>query len=77
MTYPMIAAALGKWAYSHAPAVGYSDDLETVSITRYPPALASAISKAEATLTEAPLAFSSGAACHRAPAERVDALADL
>ena len=77
IVYSMIAAATGKLAYPHAPEVGRADDVEASALTRYPPALAAAISKAEPTTREAPLAFVSAAACHRDPSERVGSLQDI
>ena len=77
LTFATMAAAAGKWAFAHAPVVGREDDLAAVAVTRYPPALASAIEKASRPLAEAPLAFSSGAGCHLPPDARRSSLLDL
>ena len=77
LAFSTMAAAAGKWAFAHAPRVGQEDDLAAVTVTRYPPALASAIEKAGSSLAEAPLAFSSDAGCHRTAAARRAALLDL
>jgi len=77
VSFSTMAAATGKWAYAHAPVVGDADDLAAASVTRYPPALAAAIAKAGDSMDEAPLAFSSRAACHRTAEVRCDALSDL
>ena len=77
LAFSTMAAAAGKWAFAHAPRVGGEDDLAAVAVTRYPPALATAIEKASKPLAEAPLAFSSVAGCHLAAEARRAALLDL
>jgi hypothetical protein len=58
--------------------VGWGDDVATAAATRYPPALASAIEKADPrTGSCGPLWFVPATPAGRTPAERVDAIADL
>lgn len=60
------------------PFVGYEDDIRAAAITRYPPALASAIGKAEPrTGRHEPLWFAASGRWHRSPEERTAALEDL
>ena len=60
------------------PRVGYADDVRAASITRYPPALAAAVDKAEPVGDRfAPLWFVGEGRAHRPPAERAAALRDL
>lgn len=58
--------------------VGYSDDVKAVALTRYPPALASAIEKAEPYKGRfAGLYLVAEGATHRPVQERIQALGDL
>jgi hypothetical protein len=58
--------------------VGWRDDVATAAVTRYPPALASAIEKADPRRgSSGPLWFVPATPAGRTPAERVDAIADL
>jgi hypothetical protein len=50
LRYSAAAARYGRWATRFAPAVGGPDDVHAAALTRYPPALASAISKADPSL---------------------------
>ncbi len=70
--------ALGPLAPRKMKLVGYDDDATAAAITRYPPALASAVRKAEPhTGRFGAFWFVSDASCHRPQPERVAALLDL
>ncbi len=70
--------ALGPLAPRKMKLVGYDDDATAAAITRYPPALASAIRKAEPYSGRfGAFWFVSDASCHRPKNERVAALLDL
>jgi peptidase M48-like protein len=47
LRYAVTSARLGRWAARFAPRVGVADDVHAAALTRYPPALASAISKSD------------------------------
>ena len=73
-----LAAALGRPGSRFAPKVGYEDDVHAAALTRYPPALASAIAKAKpAEGSGSALWFVAHDASHRHPTERIAALQDL
>ena len=73
-----LAAALGRSGSRFAPKVGYEDDVHAAALTRYPPALASAIEKAKpAEGPSSPLWFVAHDVSHRHPTERIAALQDL
>jgi Zn-dependent protease with chaperone function len=73
-----LAALLGRTGSRFAPKVGYEDDTHTVALTRYPPALASAIQKAKPVEdSSGVLWFVAHGASHRSPVERIAALQDL
>jgi Zn-dependent protease with chaperone function len=72
-----MAGLMGPIGVRVAPKVGMFDDVGAASLTRYPPGLASAIRKAVPAGGSAPLWFVSDAPSHRAPATRVQELADL
>ena len=72
--------ANAAWPFGHllAPRVGYEDDVQTAAITRFPPALSSAIEKAEPRSGRySGLWFVATSPTHRPAAERIDALASL
>lgn len=72
------AAMLGRTGSRFAPRVGEQDDIHVAALTRYPPALASAISKAKPNETPtAPFWFVAYGESHRHPTERVADLQDL
>lgn len=71
-------AALGPVAGSLRRPVGADDDLRTCAVTRYPPALASAIEKAAvAPSRRTTFWFMGGDDSHAPPDERIAALQDL
>jgi hypothetical protein len=73
-----IAAALGRTGSRFAPKVGYEDDIAAAALTRYPPALASAVAKAKpASGATAPFWFVAHDVSHRHPTERIAELQDL
>lgn len=73
-----VAAALGRTGSRFAPRVGDDDDIRAASMTRYPPALASAIAKAKpASGIAAPFWFVAHDVSHRHPRERIERLQDL
>lgn len=62
---------LGRWAHRLAPQVGHDDDVRAAAVTRYPPALASAIEQASPSSgAYAPLWFAGSGAAHRDAAHR-------
>jgi hypothetical protein len=72
-----VAAAFGSLSAWFAP-VGWSDDVRAVAVTRYPPALASALRKAKPARGHlAPFYFAASSAGHRASEERAAAVLDL
>ena len=78
LSFAHLAAALGRSGSRFAPHVGYEDDIHTAALTRYPPALASAIAKAKpASGGLSPFWFVAHDASHRHPTERIAALQDL
>ena len=73
-----LAAALGRSGSRFAPRVGYEDDVLAAALTRYPPALASAIAKSKPVEgSGGPFWFVAHDASHRHPTERIAALRDL
>jgi hypothetical protein len=70
--------ALGPFGRASIESVGSGDDVAAAAVTRYPPALASAIEKADPRGGKCgPLWFVPDKPLGRTPAERVDALGDL
>jgi hypothetical protein len=70
--------ALGPFGRGLVPRVGYADDVRAASLTRFPPALASAIEKADpARGRSSALWFVGAGHVHRAPDERATAIRDL
>lgn len=73
-----LAAMLGRVGSRFAPKVGYEDDVHAAALTRYPPALASAIEKAKPVEdASGVLWFVAHGPSHRPPTERIAALQDL
>lgn len=73
-----LAVALGPLGSKSFPPVGTADDVHACALTRYPPALASAVEKAEPRSGRfAPFWFVATGGGHRDIPERVDALRDL
>ena len=73
-----LSEILGRTGSRFAPRVGDEDDIHVAALTRYPPALAAAISKAKPNEgVTAPFWFVAHGASHRHPTERVAALQDL
>jgi hypothetical protein len=73
-----MALAQGPLGTRSIPAVGYTDDVRAVAVTRYPPALADAVEKAEAVPGRyAPFWFVADARSHRPAEERAAAIRDL
>lgn len=78
LTFAHLASALGRWGSRFAPRVGFEEDVHAAALTRYPPALAAAIAKAEpATGATGPFWFVAHDRTHRSPAERISALQQL
>ncbi|HEX2241337.1 MAG TPA: hypothetical protein VHJ82_09385, partial [Actinomycetota bacterium] len=78
LTHAQIASAFGGLGVRLAPAVGEDDDVMAASVTRYPPALASAIRKAVPMQPRwSPFWFVAERAPHRPVADRIALLADL
>lgn len=72
------AAMLGRTGSRFAPRVGEQDDVHVAALTRYPPALASAIAKAKPNESAtAPFWFVAYGESHRHPEERIADLQDL
>ena len=70
--------ALGPLGRTMIPRVGYDDDVRAASLTRFPPALAAAVEKAEPALGRfRPLWFVAKDRSHRDPSERATAIRDL
>ena len=73
-----VEAALGPLAGSLRRPVGPDDDLRTCAVTRYPPALASALQKASTGAVPRPAFWFVGRdERHAPPEERIEALLDL
>jgi hypothetical protein len=73
-----LAVALGRGGWRITTPVGYDDDVRAAALTRYPPALADAIAKAEPRRDRlGPLWFVAEGASHRPQGERGDALLEL
>ena len=73
-----LAVALGPLGTRSLPRVGGADDVHACGLTRYPPALANAIEKAEPrTGRFAAFWFVADGGGHRRQGERVDAIRDL
>ncbi|MBW3594678.1 MAG: hypothetical protein KY391_03790 [Actinobacteria bacterium] len=74
----MLSVALGPLGTKSLPAVGGADDVHACAVTRYPPALADAIEKAEPRSGRfASFWFVATGGGHRARDERVAAIRDL
>ena len=73
-----LGVALGPLGSRGIPPVGLHDDVAAASVTRYPPALAAAIEKAEPRSGRyAPFWFVASGSSHRSGSERAAALRDL
>jgi hypothetical protein len=73
-----LAALLGRVGSRFSPKVGYEDDVHTCALTRYPPALASAIEKAKPVEdASGVLWFAAHGPSHRPQSERIAALQDI
>ena len=73
-----VSEMLGRTGSRFAPRIGELDDVHAAALTRYPPALASAISKSKPDdSATAPFWFVGYGESHRHPAERVAELKDL
>ena len=73
-----LAVALGPLGTRSLPRVGGADDVHACALTRYPPALANAIEKAEPRRGRfAAFWFVAEGGGHRPQVERVDAIRDL
>lgn len=78
LLFERLAAMLGRSGSRFAPRVGFEDDVHAAALTRYPPGLAAAISKAKpAEGPGAGLWFAAHDPSHRHPIERAAALQDL
>ena len=76
--YSNLAARWSDLGAGLAPQVGRRDDIAACALTRYPPALASALSKADAKVKRyAALWFVSEAPSHQPTAERIAAISQL
>lgn len=76
--YSNLAARWSDLGAGLAPRVGTADDVRAVAVTRYPPALAAAITKCDAAVTRyAPLWFVADAPSHDPSEERAALVADL
>ncbi|HYI46328.1 MAG TPA: hypothetical protein VE174_12795 [Actinomycetota bacterium] len=76
--FAYLAAMLGRLGSRFAPKVGFEDDIHAAALTRYPPALASAIGKAKPVEdSSGVLWFVAHGPSHRPPTERIAALHDL
>ena len=73
-----VAVALGPFGSKRAPFVGQNDDIQAAAITRYPPALASAVEKATARGGRfASFWFVGDEPTHRPQQQRADSIRDL
>ncbi len=73
-----LGIALGPLGTRSFPPVGTADDVEACALTRYPPALATAIEKADVrTGRFAPFWFVATGGGHRSPRLRIEAIKDL
>ena len=72
-----VGAALGPLGRKLGPFVDAREDARVAAITRYPPALASAIRKAAPSSTGAPFLFVAPPPWHDDPEQRARAVADL
>ena len=73
-----LASSLGRSGSRFAPKIGYEDDVHAAALTRYPPALADAITKAKpAEGVASPFWFVAHDPSHRHPTERAAALKEL
>lgn len=76
--YANLAARWSDLGAGLAPRVGTADDIEAAALTRYPPALASALGKADPNIKRyTPLWFAAISPSHEDTAARAAALADL
>lgn len=76
--YANLAARWSDLGAGLAPRVGTADDVRAAALTRYPPALASALEKADPKVKRyAPLWFAAVAPSHDDTHERAAAVADL
>ena len=74
----MLSVALGPLGTKSLPPVGTADDVHACALTRYPPALANAVEKAESRSGRfAAFWFVGEGGGHRDPAERAAAIRDL
>ncbi|MGH2786825.1 MAG: M48 family metalloprotease [Actinomycetota bacterium] len=73
-----VAILLGRLAAPAGPLVGLADDVAAAAVTRYPPALRSALAKCSpAQGPHAPAFFAADSWSHRPTPERIRALDDL
>ena len=78
MDRSMLAVALGPLGTKRLPQIGGADDVHACALTRYPPALASAVEKAEPRSGRfAAFWFVGIGGGHRDRDERIDAIKDL
>lgn len=76
--YSSLAARWSDLGAGLAPRVGPGHDARAVAVTRYPPALAAALQKADGKIPRyAPLWFVAEAPSHEPVAERIAAVSDL
>ena len=76
--YSNLAARWSDLGAGLAPRIGFAHDARAVALTRYPPALATALQKADGRIVRyAPLWFVADAPSHQPVAERIAAVSDL
>lgn len=76
--YSNLAARWSDLGAGLAPQIGVPHDVRAVALTRYPPALAAALQKADGKIVRyAPLWFAAEAPSHQPIAERIAAVSDL
>lgn len=77
----VFSSLAARWSHlgaGLAPRVGRADDVSACALTRYPPALATALAKADGRVTRyVPLWFAADAPSHEPTHQRVAALAEL
>ena len=76
--YSNLAARWSDLGAGLAPQIGVAHDARSVALTRYPPALADALQKADGKIVRyAPLWFVADAPSHQPVADRIAAVSDL